>query len=44
MTKDCWDRELLETEQPASKRFKRALDRPVPGPIVLDDDAEGDMQ
>ena len=38
LNEECWDRELLETEQPASTRFKRALDRPVPGPIVLDDD------
>jgi len=44
LNEECWDRELLETEQPASKRFKRALDRPVPGPIVLDDDAEDDAQ
>ena len=36
------DRELLQTEQPASKRFKRALEKPVPGPVVLDEDDEGE--
>ena len=41
LNKECWDREnLLQTEQPASKRFKRALEKVVPCPIVLDEDDE----
>jgi hypothetical protein len=44
LNEECWDRELLPTHAQPSKRFKRALEKPVPGPIVLDEDDEGEAQ
>jgi hypothetical protein len=44
LNEECWDRELLPTDAQPSKRFQRALEKPVPGPIVLDEDAEGEAQ
>jgi hypothetical protein len=37
LNEECWDRELLPKDAQPSKRFKRALAKPVPGPIVLDE-------
>ena len=38
LNEECWQRELLPAQP--SKRFKLALARPVPGPIVLGEDGE----
>ena len=38
LNEECWQREPLSARP--SKRFKLALARPVPGPVVLDEEDE----
>ena len=38
LSEECWDRELLPEDSRPLKRFRLALARPVPGPVVLDED------
>ena len=49
LNRECWDREhLSQAQQPASKRFKQALEKAMPGPMVLDldddDESKGDAK
>ena len=38
LNEECWDRELLPEDARPLKRFKLALARPVPGPVVLEEE------
>ena len=42
VTQECFDRELLGTGQRPSKRFRKLVAKPVPGPVA-DCDSDGDI-
>ena len=38
MNEECWERELLGSGEQPAKRFRKSLEKHVPGPIELDED------
>jgi hypothetical protein len=38
LNEQCWERELLGSGEQPAKRFRKLLEKPVPGPIELDED------